>query len=425
MRRRPTRGASAAGVSLIEAIVAMAVMAFGMMAIVGLQATLRLNSDIAKQRSEAVRIAQEAIEAWRAFTTIPSTAGQLAYADIGPVAGVQVVGYTTNTTYTLQRSVNEEFGGLLKSLAVIVSWTDRNGQPQRVELDTIIARIDPALSGGLSQPPYGLAVFPTRGRHGGIPPEARDMGDGISIFKPPGAPGGSVVWVFDNLSGVIVGVCNTITTGQAEITGADIQACIDNAYGMPLSGYVRFSTGLAQPTAADAENPTSLARNLAVALTLSSTNHPTPDHACYAQAPLTASTISTWVRYHCIIFFTPNAAPVWSGISTLTPLAFVEPNDDVAWTLATSASDPSADHYRVCRYTPATSDAQVIPNPLHPRNYVDATILEPLTNQNFLVIRAGNGTVPFTCPTDGPPVPANGDYVNSNTLPHQPPPAAS
>ena len=46
----------------------MAVMAFGMMAIVGLQTTLRLNSDIAKQRSEAVRIAEEAIEEWRAFS---------------------------------------------------------------------------------------------------------------------------------------------------------------------------------------------------------------------------------------------------------------------------------------------------------------------------------------------------------------------
>ncbi len=56
------------GVSLVEAIVAMAVMAFGMMAIVGLQTTLRANSDVAKQRSEAVRIAEEAIETARAFS---------------------------------------------------------------------------------------------------------------------------------------------------------------------------------------------------------------------------------------------------------------------------------------------------------------------------------------------------------------------
>ncbi len=54
-------------------------------------------------------------------------------------------------------------------------------------------------------------------------------------------------------------------------------------------------------------------------------------------------------------------------------------------------------------------------------------MLEQLTNQNFLVIRAGNdlgdgsGTA-FTCPTDVPADPATGDFVNSNTLPHQPPP---
>ncbi|MDP1533833.1 MAG: prepilin-type N-terminal cleavage/methylation domain-containing protein, partial [Rubrivivax sp.] len=42
------------GVSLIEAVVALAVLAFGMLGLVGVQATLRGNADIAKQRAEAV-----------------------------------------------------------------------------------------------------------------------------------------------------------------------------------------------------------------------------------------------------------------------------------------------------------------------------------------------------------------------------------
>ncbi len=70
------------GVSLVEALVALAVMAFGMMAIVGVQSTMRQNADIAKQRSEAVRIAQEAIERWRAYSVLDTTAGRTAYADI-------------------------------------------------------------------------------------------------------------------------------------------------------------------------------------------------------------------------------------------------------------------------------------------------------------------------------------------------------
>ncbi len=63
MRRRHPRQR---GISLIEAVVALAVMAFGMLAFVGLQSSLRFNGDVAKQRAEAVRIAQEAIEQWRA-----------------------------------------------------------------------------------------------------------------------------------------------------------------------------------------------------------------------------------------------------------------------------------------------------------------------------------------------------------------------
>jgi Tfp pilus assembly protein PilV len=429
---RPHRaGIAARGVSLVEAIVAMAVMAFGMMAIVGLQSTLRLNSDVAKQRSEAVRIAQEAIEDWRAFTSMSIEAGQMAYADIDTLADAAVAGYTTNTAYTLTRSVDPPaIGDNHKSIRVVVSWTDRNGQEQRVELSSIIARVDPALAGTWSLLPTGMRALRPLGRNPAIPVGADDRDAGKkSIFIPPGS-GGGALWVFDNLTGVIVGVCNTVVTGQDQVTEADTQNCIDSTtgFGLPLSGYVRFATDLAQPTAADAEVPTSTARNLAVALTLSSTSHPSPtSHACYTNAPTSTPTSRRSVRYYCAILFNENAVPKWSGTSSLKPLAFLSPNTDVVWLLADDADDARASRYRVCRYTPATSDSQPIPNQLHPRNYTDVGILERLTNQNFLVIRAGNdledgnGGTAFTCPTDVPADPANGDFVNSNTLPHQPP----
>ena len=79
------------GVSLVEAMVALAVMAFGMLAVVGVQSTLRLNGDIAKQRSEATRIAQETLEKGRSFQVIDSAdkgAGQTAWEEI--VSGTQV-----------------------------------------------------------------------------------------------------------------------------------------------------------------------------------------------------------------------------------------------------------------------------------------------------------------------------------------------
>ena len=86
------------GVSLIEAMVALAIMGFGMLAVVGVQATLRLNADIAKQRSEATRLAQEAMEDQRAFRPIDATAGQFAFADIATSAPQTVTLPTTNTT---------------------------------------------------------------------------------------------------------------------------------------------------------------------------------------------------------------------------------------------------------------------------------------------------------------------------------------
>ena len=77
---RPARGAS-----LLEALIAMLVMAVGMLGIAVLQAKQRAHADVAKQRSEAVRIAQEDIENFRAYGTLTSDAGvanNLAYAGV-------------------------------------------------------------------------------------------------------------------------------------------------------------------------------------------------------------------------------------------------------------------------------------------------------------------------------------------------------
>jgi Tfp pilus assembly protein PilV len=415
------------GTSLVEAVVALAVMAFGMLAVVAVQSTLRHNADIAKQRSEAVRIAQEAIEAARAFSVIDAPeAGQASYDAVTTAAPQAVNGYTTNTTYTLTRSVVTTSNPPGKAIRVSVAWTDRNGDAQGVELDSFVAGIDPRVSMLLGARPNGIPARIPHGRHPAIPPQAIQIGGDRSAFKPPMPDGGesTVVWVFDNLTGVIVGVCTGVTTVQAALTAADVSSCSTNTNAQLLTGFVRFATDPAppgtpvQPTASDAENPTSTARNLAIVLTLASTGHPVPDHACVAVAPTDAASGVTAVPYYCVIFTNPSG--MWSGISEIAPLAFVEPIGDTAWTIAASAADTDPSHFRVCRYTPATSDAQVVPNRDHPRSY--SAVAFPLINQNFLVIRAGDGSTAFTCPTDVPADPDSGDLVNSNTLVHQPAP---
>jgi hypothetical protein len=153
-----------------------------------------------------------------------------------------------------------------------------------------------------------------------------------------------------------------------------------------------------------------MARNLDVELTLTSLNHPSPGSTCFDDAPLTLATASTLaaVNYYCAIL--ANPAKTWSGISNLVPRSFTDIGE-VVWTIAASG----AGAYKVCRYTPAADDTVAVPNASHPRSYSNVT--KPLTRQNFLVIAAAN-----TCPTDVAADPAAGDFVNSNTLVHQPAP---
>jgi Tfp pilus assembly protein PilV len=424
--------AAARGVSLVEAVVALAVMAFGLLAFAGLQSTLRFNGDVAKQRAEAVRIAQAAIEQWRAYAVVDADAALPSYAAVAASGAESIADETTNTSFTLARSVVDETiveganvpGEPRRKTAIAeVTWTDRHGDTQSVRLTATIAASPPELAGTLSVPDAGVTGRLPRARSPAIPTPARDLGDGTSAFKPP-ASGGLVAWVFDNLSGVIVGVCTNVATGQESLTATDVASCSNNTLGLPLSGYVRFATGTTQPTAADAENPTGIALNLAVAIELGSTGHPTPAYQCYADAPLSAATAATAVSYYCAIFFTVGGTPTWTGTSSLLPLAYADPVGSLPWTIAANTADANPAHYKVCRYTPATSDAQAVPNRLHPRTYVNVTPLEALRDQNFLVIRAGDGTTTFQCPTDVAADPSAGDLVNSNTLLHQPAPTA-
>ena len=117
------------GVSLIEALVALAVMAFGLMGVAGLQASLRLNADVARQRAEAVRIAQEAIEDARSFSILqaPAPAGKTAYD--GLLATVPATTVTSlagaNTTYTLTRTLVVNAAQNYKTVTADVAWVDR------------------------------------------------------------------------------------------------------------------------------------------------------------------------------------------------------------------------------------------------------------------------------------------------------------
>lgn len=231
------------GVSLVEALVALAVMAFGMLALVGVQATMRLNSDVAKQRGEATRIATEEIERLRGFRTIAVVANEAAYASYDGMASgtpaYAAAGGIGNTTYTITRTVVTAAGLPHKSIAVRVSWTDRSNQEQSVTLETAISGTDPALAGLLSVLPTASATNQRSGRDASIPPVAVDVGNGSSAFKPFDT--GTVAWVFNNLTGLITSRCTGIATSQASITLSDLTTCGAPINGRLLAGEVSFN----------------------------------------------------------------------------------------------------------------------------------------------------------------------------------------
>jgi Tfp pilus assembly protein PilV len=398
------------GVSLVEAMVALAVMAFGMLAVVGVQSTLRLNGDIAKQRSEATRIAQENLERDRAFAVIGTAdkaVGQLAWEEI--VSGTHDVtpddnGNANNATYRVQRTVTTYADPPSKALRVTVTWNDRAGQEQKVELSSAIAAAAPALSGTLHVRAGTAAVGPVRRpfrRHPSIPAQARDFGQ-KSGFVIPGHP--DVVIVFNNVTGAVTSLCRLPGfSSNEELTSSNIAGCADTA-GQLLTGFIRFDRRT-ELTAVDAENPPGPALNLIVHVNLSSSGHSrspecfddtTGAHAVAGDLP--------FATYYCVIFANPDLR--WSGISEITALGGVD------WHIGGS----DLDAHRVCRYTTAASDTESVANADHPRNYLDVS--GNLTNQNFIVIRASK-----TCPTDVPANPASGDLINSNTLQHQPAPS--
>lgn len=428
--RQPGPAGRPRGVSLVEALVALAVLAFGILGVVGVQVSLRLNGDVSRQRAEAVRIAQERIESQRAFTALGATG--TGYADIGDVVGDPVFGDSGNTTYTVDQTVTDAQAAdpaepRLRSLVVDVRWTDRAGATQAVRLSTGIAGVAPGLAGSLGVPADRSALRLPGGRNPTLPPGAVDQHDGTSLFTPPGQGATpTTTWVFDNITGLITRICNPECTSQTRL---------------PLSGFVRFAPGLPvpappapAPTLAEqqsaleqqAESPDvvpSAWQGLQVEvsnsiLTASGTSAANAAGSCFTGLlPVTGPPYAA-VEYYCAVPTTVSTPLRWSGRSTL----------DVAASpalIATSVSAVSAAEYRVCRYTPQRDPIGTVPqhgdfptngNVDHPRDYVNVTA--PLTDQNFLVIPAGDGTGEFACPADylNPSLP----FVNSNTWQHQP-----
>ena len=216
---------SVRGVLLIEALVALLVVAFGMVTLMGLQNSLRLSADLARQRGEALRLAQRDMETLRAYSVLEKAQSTADAQDFASIASTERTIHAdsegANAEYALTRQVSSSDDPKLKSIHTTVSWTDRSGTGQRVTLDSLIFGADPSLGAALSIAP-GSAPSPSR--DASIPARAKDLGNGSSAYKP--VEDGSVAWLFNNVDAVITSVCTVPTDiSTAALTSADLRDC--------------------------------------------------------------------------------------------------------------------------------------------------------------------------------------------------------
>jgi len=408
------------GFALIEALIAMIVASFGMLALAGFQNTLSLNADVAKQRTEATRLAQQKLEQLRTFDTLTVYGTQM-------VSGSDTI--QTNASFARSWGVSAlaspDTG---RSINVTVSWTDRAGNAQDVKLLSHVSASDPALAGSVffSSSSTGNVRKPMN-RSINIPYPAVSIQGGRSAFQPDGS---TVVIVFDNATGKVQGKCTNAslpaTNGTVDLNGT---GC-DSNVGYLLSGYIRFCTSNNCGGSNNQQDPGSEYANAADATQALDSTNPlqldtsnqtggTPTLSCYSSRRVILKSNNTntadtgqannqvtarFISYACIVYpvdhdSNDTATPRrWWGRVTLNPSG---------WTIGSSSSNR-----KVCRFTADFNSNSSMSNNEHPLWYRGVT--DALDNQNYLVI-PGNDN----CPTDGPTDPASSDFVNGNTATHQ------
>lgn len=414
------------GTTLFEALIALLVLALGIVGVARLQGHLRLTAEVARQRAEAVRWAQAEIESLRGFTTLAAGEGGRSFDAIASASRSiePATGDASSTRYRLARSVDASGGPGARSVQVSVAWQDRTGAAQAVVLDTLIAAAEPALGGALGLERGGDPVRGPFGRSLRIPFAAKDLGDGSSAFKP--VEGGTLAIRFDHRSGRPTARCAAVSPAMptSALTLASLGPC-SALTGQWLSGVIRFSAAL--PPDAAAANDAPLA--LGVALLPGATGS-APSASCSADAMKTVSYVGTaglridavplaalpaslglaawaetgerFVSYHCLVETAPGAA--WSGRLAIVPSG---------WRIGSAAGDR-----RVCRVASDLDGSGAIDTALeHPAEY--GAVSGALANQNYLVI-----DTTAACPA-GRSVRIAGNnasdvYVDPGTLLHAP-----
>jgi len=334
------------GFTLLEAMVAMLVASFGLLGLVGMQMSLSRSADVAKQRGEATRLAQERIEDMRSFTALDATEGQQSWSELADSTDESA----TNVNFTRTVALDGSLSDPMRFAEVSVSWLDRANEQQSVVMRSVVSRTDPTDVGALGFPlPQNTTLKRPKNRSLNIPVPATDLGNGKSAYQLAN----NLAVVFSNDSGYVVQKCDFVVT-----TAAQLDQCESyDAY--ILAGYISktmtsFPTSLGVNTSDLAGYDTGRDINCSFGDAVDQT---------------TGRTITGYKYYLCIVPVVSGGT--WSGTLRLAGMA-------------------TGTDYLVCRMQfPTTEGLSDNARNVQPYSEVD----DSLDNQNYVI------TTATRCPT--------------------------
>lgn len=162
------------GFSLIEVLITLVVVGFGLISMAKLQGVVQQDTSAAKARTVASHLAEQKIEDLRNFTVLLPVGAAIAYSTIATNAGgsvalasgaVPVANVTYNRTWIVNNyyytnvntapttvvPVSAPLFPDFKRITVTITWQDADGANQALALNTIISASDPALAGRVLQ----------------------------------------------------------------------------------------------------------------------------------------------------------------------------------------------------------------------------------------------------------------------------------
>lgn len=251
----PARASRPSGFSLIEVLIAVVILSFGLLALSALQGSLFRNSAESKAQSVGLSLASEKLEYFRGYRDSTVYTALTSGADGTAGAPLAVGGVDYTRSWTVTRYAYPEAGGNFtsvgntaalgatyasnnefKRVSVTVGWTDPQGNPQSVTLEDAIAAIDPgdsrkiAKNAGSARPrgPEVRIYTPTSQQEGVIPIAIGDGTDTAATNPKPLINAGNVIETrFDILT--YSGVSGNTASSQSRIQTSVVACTCDTA----------------------------------------------------------------------------------------------------------------------------------------------------------------------------------------------------